>query len=143
MTRNHLLSNLALGLSLAGGLVAATPAASAQANQMQVTIPFAFTADNVPLPAGTYTVSKHENRFLYLSNVKTGETKVLMTRSEWGQSNQGASRLTFYRQPGGIYLGQIWVAGSNTHTELTSHPKADKEMAKASPEFATFEIATK
>jgi len=142
MTRNQLFSNLALGLSLAGGLVAATPAASAQNTQMRVTIPFAFTADRVPMPAGRYTVSVHSDYFLYLSNVETGQTKVLMSRSESGERNHGNSRLTFHRQPGGIYLGQIWVAGSSTHTELTSHPKADKEIAKTAPEFATFEIAT-
>lgn len=143
MTRNHLLLNLALGLSLAGGLVAATPAASAQTNEMRITIPFAFTADNVPLPAGSYTVSRHGDYFVYLSNVNTGETKILMTRSEAGESNLGASRLTFHRQPGGIYLGQIWIAGSSVHSELSTHPKTDKEMAKSSPEFSTFDIATK
>lgn len=142
--RQNILSKFVLSLSLAAGLLAATASASAQ-TQLRVTIPFDFTADNVPLPAGAYTVTRSTQspNFLYLSNVKTGETHPVVVRNDSSERNHGSARLTFRRQPGGIYLSQVWSQTSSMHSELVSHPKPSKEMAKASKPASTFDIATK
>ncbi len=142
MTRNQLFSNLALGLSLAGGLVAATPAASAQTGtHMTATIPFAFSADKWPVAAGKYTVAVTTEHFLSFTNVETGKTQIVMVRPDDGQPNRGPSRLVFHREAGQIYLTQVWVAGKSLHSDLISHPKPQREFAKLAAPASTFEIA--
>lgn len=142
--RTKLFSKLLFCLGLSAGTLAVTTAASAQ-TQMQATVPFAFTADNITFPAGHYTVTRQmQSQYLvYITNVDTGDSRIVLVRPDSGESNAGPTRLTFHRQAGGVYLSQIWSKGSGTHSVLTSHPKPSKEMAKSSPEIATFEIATK
>jgi hypothetical protein len=141
MTR--LLTKLALSSALAIGLIAATTTASAQKpTMMTVTVPFAFTADNVSFNAGTYSVQATDH-FLTLRNVQTDKTSVVIVRTDHLEANQGPSRLSFNRRYGQTYLSQIWTDGSSTHTELITHPKPNRELGKATPPDATFEVATK
>jgi len=143
-SRAHRFTNLALSLSLATGLLAASANASAQSgSRMQATIPFDFSANKMPLAAGTYIVERTSDRLLSLRNTNTGKAQFIMVRPDSGQSNKGTSRLTFHREAGQTYLTQVWVEGKNLHSELISHPKPQRELAKLLPPDATFEIATK
>ncbi len=144
MKRYQLLLNLALGLSLAGSFAAATPAASAQTtSRLQVRIPFSFSADKQPMPAGDYVVEIAREGLLSFRNVETGKLQTVMVRPDSWQANKGSSRLTFHREAGQTYLTQVWVQGRNLHSELLSHPKPQPEFAKLAQPASTFEIAMK
>ena len=141
MTR--ILAKFALSLSLATGLIAGTSTAFAESETlMTVTVPFAFTANNVSLPAGTYTVRASEH-FVKFTDNSTDKTVAVIIRHEDGKANTGPSRLTFRRQYGQTYLAQIWTEGNSLHTELLTHPKPNREIGQTTLPDATFEVATK
>lgn len=143
MTRNRILANAALALTLTAGISAASRTATAQSNivRVKVTVPFAFSADKKPMPAGTYAVEINKEHFVTFSNTETGKTTVVLTRTDSYTPNKAGSRLTFHREAGQTYLSQIWVAGSSNHTELISHPKPQRELASLSQPDATIELA--
>jgi hypothetical protein len=68
------LSNLILSLSLATGLLCAGATASAQTTA-SVTVPFAFSADNQNVAAGSYKVELLSDRYLSLRNIATNQTR--------------------------------------------------------------------
>jgi hypothetical protein len=144
MTRSSaLFTNLLLSLPLATGLLCAAPTAAAQTSST-VTIPFAFTANNHPMAAGTYQVQSGSNPFLGMYNVATHRTRVLMVRPDSGPAISENSHLTFRLSDGKYYLSQVWISGSSTHRELVAHPKVNREVARViEPVTQTFEIAMK
>ncbi len=144
MTRHSaMLTNLLFSLPLATGLLCAAPAASAQ-NTATVNIPFAFSANNHQVAAGSYQVQLQGDRFLSLYNVKTSKTQVVMVRPESGRAIESQSRLTFKGNGGHYYLAQVWIAGKSSHSEMVVRPKATQEYARAiQPNRQTYEVAFK
>ena len=146
MTRHTaILTNMLLSLPLAAGLLCAAPNASAQtspSSHQSVTIPFAFTANHLQIPAGNYEVRILSNGLLSLRNVETGKAEFLMIRRDEDRSVDTRSRLVFQRDETASHLTQVWIAGTSYHSELAFQPKAGQLMAKNSP-AATFEIALK
>jgi hypothetical protein len=140
--RNRIFANAALALTLTAGF-AATRSAAAQTRvtQVKARIPFAFSADKKPMPAGTYSVEIRGNQFLAFNNTETGETTVVIIRTDSFAANKGGTRLTFHREAGQTYLTQLWIGGSNVHSELISHPKPQRELAKLPPPDAIIELA--
>jgi hypothetical protein len=137
------LSNLILSLSLATGLLCAGASASAQSTA-SVTIPFAFSADNHYVPAGTYKVQLLSDRYLSLRNVSTNQTQVLMVRPEAGQAIETRGRMVFQQDGSRKYLAQVWLAGTSLHSEMVVRHKKNLESAssKATP-APTVELALK
>jgi hypothetical protein len=137
------LSNLILRLSLATGLLCAGANASAQTTA-SFTVPFAFSADNQYVAAGSYKVDLLSDRFLSLRNVKTGNTQLLLVRPEEGQAIETRGRLVFHQQGTRKYLTQVWIAGTCTHSEIGVPREASRELAKSKPTAdPTFELAIK
>jgi len=137
------LSNLILRLSLATGLLCAGANASAQTTA-SFHVPFAFSADNQSVAAGSYKVDLLSERFLSLRNVKTGNTQLLLVRPEEGQVMETRGRLVFHQQGTRKYLTQVWIAGTCTHSEIGVPRKAARELAKSMPAAdSTFELAIK
>jgi hypothetical protein len=144
MTRRaHHLTNLTLSLSLATGLLCAASKAPAQSTA-SVTIPFAFSADNQYVPAGSYKVQLLSDRFLSLRNMNTNETQILMVRPEAGQVVQTHGRLVFHQVGKLNYLTQVWIAGASQHSEMTVQRKPERQLAKGSETTSsTFDLAIK
>ena len=137
------LTNLILNLSLATGLLCAGANASAQTSQ-SVTIPFAFSANHQYLPAGTYKVQLLSDRFLSLLNIKTDKTQFLLVRPEEGRVIETQARLVFHRDGKRNYLAQVWMAGTNVHSDLTVRPEQERALAKGvAPQGSSFEVALK
>jgi hypothetical protein len=137
------LSKLIFSLSLATGLLCAGANASAQTTA-SVTIPFAFSADNQYVAAGTYNVELLSDRFLSLRNTATNQTKILMVRPEAGLAIETRGRLTFLKEGSRKYLAQVWIAGTSLHSEMAVQHKPEHEFAKsdATPP-STLELALK
>jgi hypothetical protein len=132
-----------LSLSLATGLLCAGASASAEASE-SVTIPFAFSADNQHVPAGSYKVQLLSDRFLSLRNIKTNKTRVVMVSPELGQVVETRTHLVFQRHDGQLSLNQVWIAGTSLHSELYPHTKPERTAAKEiPPSDSTFELALK
>jgi hypothetical protein len=137
------LTNLVLNLSLATSLLCAGAHASAQVTQ-SVTIPFAFSANDHFLPAGAYKVQLLSDRFLSLRNVNTDKTQILLVRPDEGRVIETRGRLIFRRDGGRNYLTQVWIAGTNVHSELAVRPKPEQAFAKGvAPQDPSFEVALK
>jgi len=142
MTRHTaILTNMLLSLPLAAGLLCATASASAQTAE-RAAIPFAFTADHQQFPAGTYEVGRLSDGVMSLCNLDTGRTQLLMVRLEGGRAIETRGRLTFLRDGTQYSLMQVWIAGTDIHSELVVQPKPGQAMAKNNP-VARFEIALK
>jgi hypothetical protein len=137
------LTNLFLSLALATGLLCAATGASAQTTT-KVTIPFGFSAGHQYVPAGSYQVQLLSDRFLSLRNIKTDKTQVVMVRPESGQVTETQGRLVFQRHEGRLSLKQVWIAGTNMHSELVCAHGSEPTVAKGTPPpDSTIELALK
>jgi hypothetical protein len=137
------LSKLIFSLSLATGLLCAGANASAQTTA-SVTIPFAFSADNRNVAAGSYKVELLSDRYLSLRNIATNQTMVLMVRPEAGLAIESRGRMVFQQEGSQKYLSQVWIAGTSLHSEMAVQHKPEHELAKskATPR-STIELALK
>jgi hypothetical protein len=140
--QSQLLTNLLFSLPVAAGLLCAAPSASAQ-TAGSAAIPFAFSADNVQAPAGTYKVERLSNFLLSLENVETGKTRIVALYPEGGRVVQTEGSLVFHRDGTQYSLTQVKIAGSSIYGGLAVHPKPLHETAKITPAVATVEIAMK
>lgn len=136
------LSNLILSLCLATGLLCSGAAASAQTTA-SITIPFAFSADNQNVDAGTYNVGLLSDRFLSLRNAATNHTLVLMVRPEAGQAIETRGHFTFHQDGSRKYLTEIWIAGTSMHSEMAIEHKPEQKLAKSGSASSTIEVALK
>lgn len=135
------LSNLLLSLPLATGLLCAGASASAQTTA-SVTIPFAFSADNQHVDAGTYKVELLSDRFLALRNSATNQTQVLMVRPEAAPAVETRGHLTFYQEGSRRYLAQVRIAGTSMYSEMALQHKPERKLAKSDTPSA-IELALK
>jgi len=144
MTRRAaILSHLLFSLPLAAGLLASAIPASAQTT-LKVDVPFAFSANNQQLPAGSYWVQRQSDYFLSIRNVKTASTVVVMIYPEKGSPLESHSRLIFVREGNQNYLTQVWTPDSNRYSKLTSRPRYNQELrTQIHPAPSTIEVATK
>jgi len=134
------LSKLMFSLSLATGLLCAGANASAQTSA-SITIPFAFSADNQYVAAGTYKVELLTDRFLSLRNAETNKTQVLMVRPEAGPAIETRGRLIFHQEGSRKYLAQVWIAGTSMHSEVAVQHKSDRTLADKAHQVSTIDIA--
>ena len=144
MTRRAaILRNLLFSLPLAAGLLASAIPASAQTS-LKVDVPFAFSANNQQLPAGSYWVQRQSDYFLSIRNVKTASTVVVMIYPEKGSPLESHSRLVFDREGNHSYLTQVWTPDSNRYSKLTSRPRYNQELrTQIHPAPSTVEVAAK
>jgi hypothetical protein len=144
MTRHSaILTRLILSLPLAAGLLCTAANASAQTAE-SVTIPFAFSADHLQFPAGTYQVRRLSSVLMSLYNFETRKMELVMVRPEDGRAVQTRGRLVFHHDETGNSLMQVWIPGTTIHSELTVQPRITPLSAKNSqPAGSSIEIAMK
>ena len=143
MKRHSLmLTNLLLSLPVAAGLLCAAPSASAQSSE-RVTIPFAFSANHVQAPAGTYKVQRVTNFLVSLRNMETGKTQILTVYPEGRRVIETQGKLVFHRNGTGYSLTQVKMAGTSFYSELTVQPKLRQMAKNAAPTGSTVEVAMK
>lgn len=115
------------------------PGAAAQ-NAARATIPFAFTANERMLPAGTYQVQLEGRSYLSLKNCETGEVLNLMARPTEADQKVDRSKLVFHNTGHKYWLTNVQFAYTNTDTMLARQPRLEPGMAKNQTE-RTVEIA--
>ncbi len=107
-----------LALPLIAGLLAVAPAAHAQTAATTVNVPFAFSANNYDLPAGTYQVNVMSDQFLAFRNLTTGKVHCLMVRPDWSVDAPSQGRLLFHRYGSHNYLAKVSIAGRGGESDL-------------------------
>ena len=113
-------------LLIAFAIGIASTAASAQAAGT-IYIPFAFTANHQHVPAGFYKVDLLSDRFLALTDSKTGTTRtVLMVRPVQGPNVSVRSGLVFHFSGVRYYLKEVKIAGSSMRSELAVQPQPER-----------------
>ena len=128
---------------LATGLLCVASSAPAQ-NTATATIPFGFVVAHHYVPAGAYRVQLLSDHTMYLQNVQTEKTQFLLINPDYGTTIQSNSRLVFYRHFGKLYLKQVFLAGTSTHSEVYVHLTPEEMVATVNtPQEATVEIAMK
>jgi hypothetical protein len=105
-------------------LLVAAVSISVHAQQRQlltVTVPFAFTAENSSLPAGTYTVSTLPPYNMIKVQSADGQ-KVAMIPAIPSPTSAESERtkLVFDRIGNQYFLSQVWEQGSNLRRDLRS-----------------------
>jgi len=134
----NLLFTVSLVIGLTGSMVAQAQTGTT------ATVPFGFFANNVHVPAGTYKVQLLSERFMCLRNIATGKNQCLLVRPQSERSIESQGRLVFRRLGLHSYLEQVWIAGTNVHSELVQqHPEQTPELGKASLQPGLIEVALK
>jgi hypothetical protein len=66
----------------------------------------------------------------------------VLVRPEEGRGIETQGRLIFRRDGGRNYLTQVWIAGTNVHSELPVRLKPEREFAKGvAPQDSSFAVA--
>ncbi len=101
-----------------GLAVAALPVFAQSRHRIEVQVPFAFTAGQSELPAGTYVIDETATGILSISGAgRTGS--ILVGAIPTGDPKRlGAPGLTFERHDGRATLAYIW-AGDTSGWSLT------------------------
>ena len=105
-------------------LLVAAASVSVHAQQRQlltVTVPFAFTAENSSLPAGTYTVSTLPPYNMIKVQSADGQKVAMIPAIPSPTSAESArTKLVFDRIGNQYFLSQVWEQGSNLRRDLRS-----------------------
>lgn len=117
--------------------------ASAQIKNVEVDVPFAFTANHTSFPAGHYRILG-DNDLLTVQNADNGRSKaLLLTRGEPSQKASWPGKLEFYVSGSRHVLTEVRFGGSSTHNVLLRQPKPERVVAGNSEPAKTIEIATR
>jgi hypothetical protein len=120
---------LSLAMSLA---LLISAAAQAQTTHMKVTVPFAFTAGNVQLPAGDYKVDAMGTwggPTLSVHNVNSNAGSVVLSNSCRSQKPTANAKLVFYRYGHEYFLAEVWNGNSFVGSQIKINPR-QTELAK-------------
>src|SRR5215831_11501147 len=96
---------------------------------LTATIPFAFTVENINLPAGAYIVSILPPYNMIKVQSADGR-KATMTSAIPSRKSEVSkqAKLVFHRFRNEYFLAQVWEQGSNVHRDLRSGSRA-RELA--------------
>jgi len=115
-------------------LLLAATVVCAQAQQrptLKVTVPFAFTVENIDLPAGSYIVYflPPSATMVRLESADGRKAVFVRTIPSGGSTDATPAGLLFSRIDNEYFLSQVWEERSKTHLEFFLGNRA-KELAK-------------
>lgn len=132
---------LSLAMSLA---LLMSAAAQAQTTHLTTTVPFAFSAGNVRLPAGEYRVAAvgpWGGSTLSVHNVNSNAGTLVLSTSCRSQKPAADAKLVFYRYGQQYFLAEVWNRNSSfgnqirinsRQTELARNQSRDEVVLIAS-----------
>ena len=113
--------------AMTGGILAlGTQAASAQA--ITATVPFAFSAGDQLLPAGTYQFTLLSGWSLSIRNVKDGGEKFFAIHPEQDGSHTSHPRVVFRNSGGHKNLAAVYLSKSDGGGELLAYTGASHKL---------------
>lgn len=122
-------------------LAAVSVCAQAQERSLaKANIPFAFTVENVNLPAGTYTISVlPPYNMIKMQSERGGNVAMAQVIPTPARAESSQSKLVFKRVGDRYFLAQVWEQGNSTHRDLLSG-KLEHELAKNNTNIHTTTI---
>jgi len=104
--------------ALAALLLMALVPAYAQKTSATVNIPFAFTVDDVRMPAGDYRITSPSEKVLSIQRVGGSEVKVTLTTSGSAARTTGPVKLVFHRYGNAYFVAAAWMPNSDHAQEF-------------------------
>jgi hypothetical protein len=98
--------------ALAALLLMALVPAYAQKTSAMVNIPFAFTVDDVRMPAGEYRITSPSEKVISIQRVGGSEVKVTLIASGSAARTTGPARLVFHRYGNAYFVAAAWMPNS-------------------------------
>ena len=126
--KTHLARVFAFGLLSVSGV---TPAL-AQGWPVTAAIPFAFTAANGKLPAGTYTVTDNGYAITLRSDTSNAVAVALVAQRTERDRRAGEASLVFHRYGSEYFLAQV-IRADDTITQVVT-PKSEKRLFREWPD---------
>ena len=111
------------------GLIAFAALSASAQQKAKVTVPFAFVANQVSLPAGQYMILAANSYVTLISLESNKAPTMLLTMNDEGSAIEGLGAMKF-RVAGNRYiLTEILFAGSSNRRELLRQPKQERLTA--------------
>lgn len=124
-------------LAIVALVVMALLPAYAQKTSATVNIPFAFTVDDVRMPAGEYLISPPSEKVISLQRAGGSEVEITMINSNEGHKGDHTPRLVFHRYE--YFLATAFLPGQDHAHELVT--SAAEIRAARSIHQQTYELA--
>jgi hypothetical protein len=102
-----------------------------QPGAMRITIPFAFTAGEATLPAGTYTIKRlsQTSDALLIASVDGKASAAVQAAGTLERKRTSLpAKLVFHQYENAYYLAQVWAESSTVGREV-SMSKAERALA--------------
>jgi len=125
--------------ALAAMLLVAMVPANAQKTSATVNVPFAFTVDDVRMPAGEYRVASPSEKVVSIQRVGGSDVKVTLTTSGSAARTTGLAKLVFHRYGNAYFVAAAWMPNSDHAYEFFTSA-AEIEVARTTPQ-KTYELA--
>ena len=103
--------------AVALALIALVPA-YAQKTSATVNIRFAFTVDDVLMPAGEYLIYAPSEKVVSIQRVGGSEAKVTVTTSGSATRTHGPAKLVFHKYGNAYFLTAAWMPNSDHAQEF-------------------------
>lgn len=122
-----ILGSSLIACALTLGTLASTQTAAAQSTSVvaEVTIPFAFQAGSLQMPAGNYRIARESNNLILLSG-PSHSTDFVMMHDAITRHAPSQGKVVFHRYGDKYFLSQIWTAGNPDGLE-SAKSRAEKE----------------
>jgi hypothetical protein len=120
-------------LAVTSAVIALAFVSTANAQNMQISVPFGFNAGKLALPAGTYNVNLNQPAQTVTLHRLDGKANcILMVKSFAGSGMVDRGSLVFTQYGSSYFLARVKTPGVDGAVELwKSH--AEREVAKAQP----------
>jgi hypothetical protein len=125
--------------ALAALLLMALVPANAQKTSATVNIPFAFTVEDVRMPAGEYLITSPSEKVISIQRVGGTEAKVTLTTSGSATRKSGPAKLVFHRYGNAYFVAVAWMPKSDHGQEFFASA-SEIEVARTTPQ-KTYELA--
>lgn len=104
--------------ALAALLLMALVPANAQKTSATVNIPFAFTVDDVQMPAGEYLITSPSEKVISIQRVGGSDVKVTITTIGSSARPTGPAKLVFHRYGNAYFVAAAWMPNSDHAREF-------------------------
>jgi hypothetical protein len=121
-------------LAITSAVLALAFISTANAQSMNVAVPFGFHAGRLSLPAGTYQVAVSQAAQRVTLNQLDGKAKCFLMVKDFGSESLAEQGSLVFTQYGSSYfLKRVKTAGVKGDAEMFTSP-AEREFAKTQPE---------
>jgi hypothetical protein len=109
---------------------------------LTATVPFAFTVQNIDLPAGAYTISVLPPYNMIRVQSASGKSVAMTSALAQPSGPSKQAKLVFHRIGGHYFLAQVWEQGSLVHRDVPSGQLARELASKGESVQSTTVLAS-